>query len=48
MTSTGNAGCFKNELYNSVPNVPVWPALEKTFTLKGVQTIHYVQEGERA
>jgi hypothetical protein len=30
---------FQKKLYNGIPNVTVW-RVTKTFTLKGVQTIH--------
>jgi hypothetical protein len=38
VTSTGNPGCVK-KLYSGIPNVTV-ASVMKTFTLKGVYTIH--------
>jgi hypothetical protein len=34
MTSTGNAECFKKELYNGIPNVTVWRVLQKHLRLE--------------
>jgi hypothetical protein len=33
-TSTGNAECFKKELYSDSPNVDVWRVLRKRLHLK--------------
>jgi hypothetical protein len=34
VTSTGNAVCFKEELYNDIPNVTLWRVLRKRLLLK--------------
>jgi hypothetical protein len=34
VTSTGNAGSLKEETYNGIPNVTLWPELRKRLQLK--------------
>jgi hypothetical protein len=46
VTSTGNAGCLKKELYIDIPNVTVWRAFRKRLHLE-VYKLSIVQDVDR-